>query len=48
MKRKTNILAKLAKKVAEQTLRRDANSTTCISIYQPKVPVGLRQYKRMK
>jgi len=38
--------AKLAKKVAEKALRRDANSTTCTGIYQPKAPANLEMFKK--
>lgn len=42
------LLADIARKTAEKALRRDANSTTCISIYQPKVPSDLRRFKKVK
>lgn len=37
METKKNLIARVAKKVAENALRRDANSTTCVCIYQPKI-----------
>ncbi len=40
------IVAKAAKKVAEKALTRDANSTTCVGIYQPKAPAKLEQFKK--
>lgn len=41
-------VAKIAKTVAEIALKRDANSTTCNAIYQPKVPAGLNRFKKEK
>ncbi len=38
--------AKFVKIVAEKSLRRDANSTTCTAIYQPKVPASLSKFKK--
>ena len=38
--------AKVAKLVAEKSLRRDANSTTCTGIYQPKAPASLSKFKK--
>lgn len=40
MKNNRNYVAKLAKKTAKRTLRRDANQTTCVAIYQPKAPAN--------
>lgn len=48
MKRGKRIVAKLAKTVAEKALKRDANQTTCTIFYQPKVPAGLKQFKKDK
>ena len=48
MKNKKNLIAKIAKKAAENALRRDANSTTCVCIYQPKAPEKLKQFKNSK
>ncbi len=42
------LIAKLAKSMAEKALNRDANSTTCLAFYQPKTPVGLNQFKKNK
>ena len=41
MKSNKNLIAVVAKKAAEHALRRDANRTTCTSIYQPKAPEAL-------
>lgn len=48
MEVKKSPIAKLAKMAAENTLRRDANSTTCVCIYQPKAPEKLKQFKSSK
>lgn len=39
--------AKFAKKIAEKALKRDANSTTCAAIYQPKAPANLERFKKI-
>ena len=48
MKKKWTLAAKLARKAAEKALQRNANSTTCFGIYQPKVPQNLKQFKSNK
>lgn len=48
MKVNKNLIAVVAKKAAEHALRRDANRTTCLSIYQPKAPAGLKRFKNSK
>ena len=45
---KKKLIAKVARKVAEKALRRDANSTTCLGINQPKAPVELKRFKSIK
>lgn len=40
------VSAQIAKKIAEKALRRDANSTTCIGVYQPKAPANLEHFKK--
>lgn len=42
------VVSKVARKAAEKALRRDANCTTCVSIYQPKAPVKLKRFKNIK
>lgn len=42
------IAAKIAKSVAEKALVRDANQTTCTIFFQPKMPAGLKQFKKNK
>lgn len=48
MKSKRSLAAVVAKKAAEHALRRDANRTTCLSIYQPKAPAALKRFKNSK
>lgn len=43
-----DIIAKVAKMMAEQTLARDANRTTCGAFYQPKAPIGLERFKQVE
>ena len=45
MNRNKIFFAKLAKATAEHALKRDANSTTCVAVYQPKVPAKLDMFK---
>lgn len=47
MKSNKNLIAVVAKKAAD-ALRRDANRTTCTSIYQPKAPEALKRFKNTK
>lgn len=35
-------------KVAESSLRRDANQTTCVGIYQPSAPKALEKFSKIK
>ncbi len=47
MKKKlSKTLAKGTAAVLKQFLRVDANSTSCILTYQPKVPKGLAEFKK--
>ena len=48
MKNKKKLVANVARKTAESALRRDANSTTCFGIYQPKAPAELERFKNIK
>lgn len=48
MKSNKNLIAVVAKKAAEHALRRDANRTTCMCIYQPKAPEALKRFKNTK
>jgi cyclic lactone autoinducer peptide len=38
--------AEIVEIVAEKSLRKDANSTTCTAIYQPKAPASLSKFKK--
>ena len=46
MKKETSFAAKAAKMMAMHALRRDANSTTCLAVYQPKTPAKLSMFKK--
>lgn len=48
MKNTKSFVSKVAKAVAESALRRDANSTTCAAIYQPKPPANLNRFKNQQ
>lgn len=48
MKSTKKTLSKIAKTIAGKALNRDANSTTCISFYQPKAPTALKKYQASK
>ena len=48
MKHKKTVLATIARKTAENALRRDANRTTCAGIFQPKAPIELKSFKKSK
>lgn len=39
--------AKLVKKVVNHSLRRDANNTSCLFIYQPKAPATLKNFSKI-
>ena len=43
-----NGIAKLAKLTAEKALKRDANCTTSLCFYQPRVPATLKRFKSCK
>lgn len=46
MKNTLSVFANIAKKSAETALKRDANTTTCTAIYQPKAPKSLKQFSK--
>ena len=48
MKNCKTLIAKIAKAAAEKALKADANQTTCVLFYQPKVPAGLSQFKKTR
>lgn len=47
MKDAKTIIAKMAKRTAEKALKRDANSTTCGAVYQPKAPAQLKKFSKI-
>lgn len=47
MKKAKVMFANVAKKVAENSLKRDANSTTCGAVYQPKAPTALKNFSKI-
>ena len=48
MKETQKTVAKLAMKIAQVAMVRNANQTTCNIIFQPKVPEGLANFKKTK
>lgn len=46
MKKTSLIFADFAKKIAENELKRDANTTTCGAVYQPPVPASLKKFSK--
>lgn len=42
-----NSLSKMVKHTAEAALTRDANSTTCFAVYQPKAPQSLKKFSKV-
>ncbi len=46
--KKEKLSAKLIKKVITQSLRVDANNTSCIIIYQPNVPATLKKFSKIE
>lgn len=35
-------------KVAESSLTREANSTSCVMVYQPKAPAALKKFSKIE
>ena len=48
LKNTKKLVAKVVKAAAMAAIKRDANSTTCFAIFQPKVPANLSQFKNHK
>lgn len=40
------IIAKIAKTIADKALKRDANQTSCSIFYQPNAPKTLDRFKK--
>lgn len=48
MKSQKNDYSKIIKKVVENSLFANANSTSCIMLYQPKVPDALKNFSKIE
>lgn len=48
MKKATINTKALIKKLAEKEAKLSANSTTCITLYQPKEPAALKKFSKDK
>lgn len=48
MKSQKNFFTKAIKTMAEKSLERNANSTTCIYYYQPKAPDALKKFSKVE
>lgn len=42
----TKVIAEKAVKVLDASLRAEANTTSCVSLHQPKAPKALEKFKR--
>lgn len=40
-------IAKALKNTVDKSIRIDANSTTCIAVYQPKAPANLKKFSKI-
>ena len=47
MKSRKRIFAKVIKVITEKSLEHDANSTTCMAVYQPKAPESLKRFSKI-
>lgn len=48
MKKIEKSLLAVTRKMAISSLKRDANSTTCCAVYQPKAPANLKKFSKIK
>lgn len=48
MKNVKELFSSMAKTAAERALKRDANRTTCVAFYQPKLPTKIEKFKNIK
>lgn len=48
MKSQKKIVANLIKTAAEKSLTCNANSTTCMAVYQPKAPAALKKLSKVE
>ena len=42
------ICTKMVKSIVEMVIRVDANSTTCMIVYQPKAPAMLKKFSKVE
>lgn len=42
------ICTKMVKSIVEKVIRVDANSTTCMIVYQPKAPAMLKKFSKVE
>lgn len=47
MKSQKKIFTTAIKTIAEKSLKRNANSTSCIIYYQPEVPSALKKFSKI-
>ncbi len=47
MKEQMKKSTKMVKSIVEKFVRVDANSTTCIAVYQPKAPAMLKNFSKI-
>lgn len=47
MKSQKKFFTKAIKAMAEKSLKSDANSTTCMAVYQPKAPATLKKFSKI-
>lgn len=40
--------SKLVKSIVEKSIKLDANSTTCMVVYQPKAPAALKKFSKIE
>lgn len=48
MKSQKKNYSSIIKTIVEKTVRVDANSTTCIAVYQPKAPAALKKFSKIE
>lgn len=48
MNKQTNFCTKIIKTLIEKSIMSDANSTTCMVVYQPKVPAMLKKFSKLE
>lgn len=48
MKSQKKNYSSIIKTIVEKTVRVDANSTTCIAVYQPKAPTALKKFSKVE